>query len=586
MLLGLGAGKQYSDSCCLRVTSFTLKRLISWIFQYGLRSTAQTRRLWLVASIGFSVLYGVLFWHTAFDGTYSMQDDARQHVFWMLRYVEPSLFPDDVIADYFQSVAPVGYKVLYRLGALGGIHPFLLNKLLPPLIGVVATFYIFELAIAIIPVPLVAFVSTLILNQAQWMWDELPSGTPKAFSILLIVAFLVYVARRSRWGVAIVIALQGLIYPHLVFISVLVLALGILWPGQNRRQALLLWGTGTAAAVAVLLPYVLATSPYGPVVTLEQAKAMAEFRSGGRNAFFFNNWGRYWLFSGRSGLLPPIVPVTIGLALALPLLRWRRLLLTQKITRHGALLLQLGIASGVMFFLSHGVLFRLHLPSRYSRHSLKVIVAIGAAIVLVALLEAGLRRLSQPSVWWKQGLGLLLILGFTVATAGYPALLDSFINAVYIRSPYERLYTYLQQQPADIKVASLASEAENIPAFAARSVLFSRGHSLAYHQGYYGQIRPRILAVLLAQYSPDVEELRRVIRTYDIDFWLLEDAAFNPEVVSEQWFRQFKPETAAAVAQLRQQTPAIQRLLPQCEVLRDLDQQLVSADCLLTAKVP
>jgi len=52
-----------------------------------------------------------------------VQDDARQHVFWMQRFLDPALFPRDLIADYFQSVAPAGYTAIYQMMAGVGINP-------------------------------------------------------------------------------------------------------------------------------------------------------------------------------------------------------------------------------------------------------------------------------------------------------------------------------------------------------------------------------------------------------------------------------------------------------------------------------
>lgn len=559
-----------------------MKTIVHWIEHYGLRSTPKNNRIWLLASLLFAMLYGILFWQIAFAEPYAIQDDARQHVFWMWRYVDPSLFPNDLIADYFQSVAPLGYKALYRLGAWLGINPFTFHKLLPPFICLAGTVYTFYLALAIIPVPLLAFVNTLILNQSLWMWDELASGTPKAFSVLLILALLLYISQRKVWECATVIGLQGLFYPHLVFISVLLLALRTVWPQGNRGSNLKLFIVGTTVAIVVLLPYVLTTSPYGPVVTLEQAKTMVEFQPSGRNAFFYDDWARYWLFSGRSGLLPPIVPTTICLSLLLPILLWIKLPLLKKITRHGILIIQLGIGSLTMFLLSHGVLFRLHLPSRYSRHVLKVIVALGAAMVLIALLESGLRRLNHsPQQLWRQVVAIAMIAGVTLITAGYPLLLDSFLNVLYVNSNRVALYEYIQQQPKDTLIASLAKEAENIPAFTGRSVMISQGHSLAYHQGYYQQIRQRSLDLIKAQYSPDPSVLQSVINNYGIDFWLIDEKSFNPAELSRMWLRQFESEWTQAITQLQRQPPALQRLQPECTAVSDQGKVLISASCLL-----
>ncbi|NEP61760.1 MAG: hypothetical protein F6K31_33205 [Symploca sp. SIO2G7] len=206
-----------------------------------------------------------------------------------------------------------------------------------------------------------------------------------------------------------------------------------------------------------------------------------------------------------------------------------------------------------------------------------------AAMALTALLDWGLRCLSR---FWQQSIALGLITGFTIITVGYPTLLNSFLNVVYVRSSQIVLYEYLQQQPKDIRIASLTREAENIPAFTGRSVLVSPGHSLAYHQGYYEQIRPRILDLITAQYTPDLAQLQTIINRYNIDFWLIDERSFNPDTLSRQWIRQFKPELAVALAWLQQQPPpALQQLQATCTDIRDQGKILISAQCLLKSNL-
>ena len=43
--------------------------------------------------------------------------DATQHVFWLYRYADPALFPNDISVEYFASpsVAPYGYRALYSV---------------------------------------------------------------------------------------------------------------------------------------------------------------------------------------------------------------------------------------------------------------------------------------------------------------------------------------------------------------------------------------------------------------------------------------------------------------------------------------
>ena len=147
-------------------------------------------QLWFIVTLVFAISYGILALQEAFQGDWVVQDDARQHVFWMMRYVDPSLFPNDLIADYFQSVAPVGYKSLYRGAVTLGFDPLVFNKMLPPIISIVAVCYCFLLSKELFPIPFGCFASSLLLNQILWMNDDLSSGTPRAFVYPLLLAFL------------------------------------------------------------------------------------------------------------------------------------------------------------------------------------------------------------------------------------------------------------------------------------------------------------------------------------------------------------------------------------------------------------
>ena len=88
------------------------------------------QRFWLLCSLAFVVLYSYLGLRQAFASEYIVQDDVRQHVFWMWRFVDPELLPNDLITDYFQSVVPAGYTALYKVMAMLGIHPILFSKIL------------------------------------------------------------------------------------------------------------------------------------------------------------------------------------------------------------------------------------------------------------------------------------------------------------------------------------------------------------------------------------------------------------------------------------------------------------------------
>ena len=54
---------------------------------------------WFSLSLTFAAIYGILALKQAFSAEYDVQDDARQHVFWMRRFLDTDLFPKDFKAD-------------------------------------------------------------------------------------------------------------------------------------------------------------------------------------------------------------------------------------------------------------------------------------------------------------------------------------------------------------------------------------------------------------------------------------------------------------------------------------------------------
>lgn len=552
---------------------------------------------WLILSLAFAAIYSFLGWREAFSSEYVVQDDARQHVFWMLRFLDPQLFPQDLIANYFQSVAPPGYTALYQLSAGVGINPLLLNKLLPTVLGLITTGYCFGVCLQMLPLPAAGFTATLLLNQIIWMKEDLVSATPRAFAYPLFLAFLYYLLRRSWRVSAVAIALLGLFYPHYVFVSagILIIRLwdwkiGRLRLSQNRKNYLLC-ATGVGVALLVLLPYALKSSEFGPAITATEARQLPEFLPGGRTQFFHENPWNFWLNGQRSGILPRslLTPVTVYAGLLLPLLQrfTSQFPLVKKITSEIILLPQIALASLVMFFAAHALLFKLHVPSRYTGQSLRIIMALAAGMVLIIMLDAvfhwaGLakRRLQRRRQFLA--LGTVVLVGS--ALVFYPSFIKGFPFAKYKVGEVPALYEFFQKQPKDILIASLAEEANNIPTFSQRSILVGREYAIPYQVGYYNQFRQRTIELIRAQYSQDLTQVQNFLRMYGVDFWLLDRAAFTPEyVATNEWIRQYQPAATEALVKLEQGiTPALSRVMKRCSVFETEGLVVLQAEC--TAK--
>ena len=535
----------------------------------------------------------------AFSGDYVVQDDARQHVFWMQRFIDPTLFPNDLFADYFQSVAPWGYTTLYQMGVSLGLGLWTVNKLLPVVINLVSAAYTFGTVIELVPIPLAGFTSVIFLNQTLIERDDVVSATPAAFFYPLFLAFLYYLLKQSVVPCVVSIVLLGLFYPQGVLVMAGILGLR-LWRWRQGRLRLSpssadywLWGTGWLAAFVVLLPYLLQDSAYGPVLTATQGREMFALSFDGWSRFFADNFVDYWVFGQRSGILPTEWEeghlsnrLQILLTCALPLLLAfpGRSRLAREAAPRIRLLWQIVIASTACFLAAHLFLFKLHLPNRYTEHSFRILVALGIGVAIALWLD----RLRLAHIR-RAGIGLTLVLS-TWAIA--PILMhdfdsiDSNLSGNYLQGEFPQLYAYFQQQPKDIFIASLTEETNNLPSFTQRSLFVGgAGYTLPYHLDFYHEVKQRTIDLINAQYSLEPSIVQAFLAKYSIDFWLIDQDMFTLAGIEEsEWLEQYLPETTAPQKALLSGQPTVIEVMAEtCTTLTVENLQVLDADCLQQA---
>jgi hypothetical protein len=276
--------------------------------------------------------------------------------------------------------------------------------------------------------------------------------------------------------------------------------------------------------------------------------------------------------------MPPLVYAGFLLPI---LLRYPSQFPLSKQVSGGIILLpQLILASLAMFFAAHALLFKLHLPSRYTQHSLRIVMVAAAAVALTLLLDAVFQKTQLiSSVTRLLPLASSLLLAATLIL--YPSTLKSFLWTGYVVGGVPELYEFFQQQPQDIVIASLADEVNNIPTFSKRSILVGSEYAIPYHQGYYRKFRQRTIELIQAQYSQDLIDVQQLIQKYGIDFWLLNQAAFTPEyIASDRWIQQYQPLATQAIAQMQEGLPALSKITENCSVFTTKGLVVLQADCI------
>jgi hypothetical protein len=542
---------------------------------------------WLWLSLLVPLYFGLVSLAYSVSQPYLIQDDARLHLVWLQQWVDPDLFPNDPIAHYYQTIQAAGFQAVYGMFAQVGIAPLLLAKLLPLLLAMVTTIYLFYLTQFLLPHPACGFLTTLLLNQNIWIKDDLISATPRAFVYPLFAAFLYYLLRRSSLPTLISLGLMGLFYPQMALVELGILTLR-LWTGRSARRgnyALLL--TGLAVALLVILPFQQQVSrEFGALQSAAQMQQMPEFGPFGRRAYFGVPPLQFW-FAGASGLRFPLFPPILWVGLALPLLLRTQLPAVQRITSEVRLLAEIGLSAIGWFLLAHLLLPRLYLPSRYTFYSLRVLIALAAGIVLFVAIETWvlpLFRSTAPRRLRQSGLRVVVV-ALLLAVAIVPAIPPVFLDGQgWIMGQQPAVYQFLAAQPKSTLIGSLSREADNLPAFSQRSVFVSRELALAYHPLFYQLMQQRISNLLEIYYSSDLNTVQTLLQQTHLDYLVIDRQFANPDYLLQQdWLiHSSLQSTVQQFADALQQgtRPALTQVIDRCTVLAEKDLIILDTRCM------
>jgi hypothetical protein len=552
--------------------------------------------VWFGLSLAFATGYAYISVEKAFNSKYVIEHDARQVVVWLERYTDPDLFPNDIIADYYISVTPPGYKFLFRFAASLEIDPISLSKVLPVILGLATTAICFLLSIRLLPVPATAFLSALLLNHCIWTDDAILSATPRGFLYPLFLMFLYSLIRGGLPLTLFMIALQGLFYPSILFVALGVIILRLFrWKDGRLRLSCegkdyVLCVGGLATAAIVIVPYAMASSHFGPVINASEALSLPDSLAGDRLTFLNENFWTIWLWGGQSGMLSRVVfpPAAIFSGLLLPFLFLfpNQFPLVRQTTAGIRLLPRILLAALFMFLAAHIFLFKLYLPNRYTIHTFPIILSLAAAITLTVVLDALLAWTickDSLSIKWRQYVALVTATLAAAMLLLYPKLSNGFPYNSWKKGKETSLYEFLSQQPKDSIIASVSMEANNLPAFTKRSVLVGGHFANPYQPSYYLELSQRYSDLLDAQYSPDLRELQRFIEKYGVDFLVVERNAFTPKYVKKnKVIKRFQPAAANIATGIKKGLiPALLRIMHHCTAFETKRFVVVRADCII-----
>lgn len=506
----------------------------------------------MFVALAASTVYVVGHWNALVD-PYYINDDVRQQVYWMQKWYDEELFPDDLLTLYARYYVPWGVKAVYRLGA-PFMNPVQFSKVVTGVLFVVTACFLFGLGlefkdeIAAISIVCAYFFFTTFLRKMS-------GGLSQGFAFPLLTAYLFFLARQKLLAASLTIMCASVLNPYIFVLTsathCLYLAINFGAPvfsrliGRQSSSAALQIGAvtaanpGTAPVEYSLMKLLLVNVPILVGAFLMLAKHVFFRPEGIGNLVTWSNMlGKIeYTAAGRYEILPvPTIfcelmrPWTdvfpfeewgcaagwIGMACiaALAICAWTRENTIANL-RGFRIFGYLLPASLIMWFAAYLVLMRLFLPERYLELSLTIFFCVFTGVTFkLALYRLGLRRIVFP---------------WLVISAVLLGALRSYDVGIYDYSEYEDLYRYFRSKPKNILIAGHPGLMDPFPTFSRRKAFVTYELSHTWIDGYWDTIKKRTFDFFEAYYSEDPEKLRQFCRHYGVDYLLVREKDFSPK---------------------------------------------------------
>ncbi|QAZ66028.1 hypothetical protein C3Y92_01730 [Solidesulfovibrio carbinolicus] len=463
---------------------------------------------------------------------YVVNDDVRQQLFWMARWLDPGLYPSDFLSDYAAAYVPAGVKALYFAAAKGfGCDPILFSKLLTGGLFVLLAASLFGIG-ATLEGPMLGWFCAAMAWAMPYFLKNISGGLSRAFAGPLLALFFWAWLRRSGRGMAWVLLLQAATIPYIAMLCAGCACLDAVMARLTDRPAAPfparpVHGLVLAAAAAAVLGMnqALAAKGYGPLVGRAALAGDPVFGPNGRLDLFplpnpfldlvywpfesiglFLEWG---LFPGIATLAVLAPMLWIGARRA----PWRDYI---PLYRPAAMLLAGSLG---LYALARAIALVLFVPDRYISYSINLLYALGLALCLR----------------WFFG-------GLLARRFGGPALLALAVCFGCWRLSGVGLYDYRADAPLCSAVAALPKDAlvagnpkdlDNVLTFGRRNVVASFELAHPWSVGAWKIMTPRLGHQLEAYYAKDSDTVREFARVYGVTHMVVREGDYAPKAMEK-----------------------------------------------------
>jgi hypothetical protein len=461
-----------------------------------------------------------------FFNSFSSNDDVRQQVFWMQKWSEPGLYPDDPLAAYAASYVPYGVKAVYRLAA-PLVNPVYFSKVLTGLLFASLGACLWGIGFTLGGRGL-GWTTVCVFWLMPSFLHNMSGGISRSFASPSLALFMLCWLRGNGRGVGLSLMLQALCIPYICILStgacLLAAVAGRLRPSAAppfpAKAAHLAW-IALAAFVVWFTGSRFDAAGFGPLVGATDMAGRPEFGEFGRFEIFpqpgiffdalYYPLERIGLFLDV-GLTAGIASLTLIVGLAAYFGRkadWRGL------AGRGRPFFWLMAASLMLYVAARVLILKLFVPDRYLSYPLYMLYC----LLLAACFQAGLRG-------WLDTRAKAAAVVLIAAALSFPRLHNL---ELYDYSGHERLYRAAWATPKSAVFAGPPKLMDDLLTFGKRKAFVSYKLAHPWSKGWWEFVRPRLEGLFRAYYAHDPQVVRAFCRDNGIDFLVADEADFTPE---------------------------------------------------------
>lgn len=490
------------------------------------------------------VLYGHLLWatfgsfcvfawahHAAFLNPYIINDDVRQQLYWMQRWVDPQLYPSSLLNDYARMYVPWGVQAVYYCASFF-VDPIFFSKVLS------GGLYVFMGTLMYLVGQRVAgrrmgLAAVSVFWLMPFFLHAISGGLARAFAGPLLVLFIYGNVCMSRQVVAVALLLQSVFIPYIFILCGG--AVGLAWifwraglvPKPPFLGCLFDFAIAACAVVTTLAWRLqMMRAGFGPLPSVAEMSGRPEFSAAGRflvlpvpsifHELFIRPWEFIAPFRDKGPVVGIIGVVVILLVVALSVGKARWSLWAGQIPW----IISLAGASLGLYCSARLLLFQLFLPSRYLEYSVNV----GYCLLLGAVLHGF--SFSTTNTRRQMALGgvimALLLGGWRSTNIG-----------LYDYSGQAPLCRLIREEtPKRALIAGFPSTMDNVLTFGQRNVFASYELSHPWSMGYWERLEPRLRDMFNAYYARDIQGVVDFCRKNDIGYIVVDERHFSPEFMN------------------------------------------------------